>query len=375
LVPPLICLRGGLGRGFKIDKNDRLRQPPLVLNLDVSTSKFHTSIWVGGQKTLGQAVIFLTFVLNYFRLEKGVVLKSTGSRYRVLFGDGKIIDCSIKGKLRIKEFRTTNPVAVGDNVLFETEKKTNSGIITEVLDRKNWILRKASNLSKHSQIIAANIDQVFLMITIILPETPVEFIDRFLITAEAYRVPAKIIINKTDLYGENELARMEYLEALYKNIGYDCLRLSLKEQTNLDALRQLMKGKTSLISGNSGVGKTTLLNAFDPLLNLKTARISDYHKQGKHITTFPEMHKMPFGGYVIDTPGIRGFGVVDMERNEIYHFFREIFTISKKCRFNNCLHLDEPGCAVRDAVEKGEIAFLRYKSYLNIMDGDNGKYR
>lgn len=308
-------------------------------------------------------------------MEKGVVLKSTGSRYRVLYEEGKIIDCSIKGKLRIKEFRTTNPIAVGDNILFEIDRKTNSGIITEVLDRRNWILRKSSNLSKHSQILAANIDQVFLMITIILPETPVEFIDRFLITAEAYRVPARIIINKTDLYGEIESAKMEYLESIYKNIGYDCIRLSLKELTNLEVLRDMMKGKTSLISGFSGVGKSTLLNVFNPLLNLKTAEISDYHKQGKHITTFPEMHQMPFGGFVIDTPGIRGFGVVDMEKNEIYHFFREIFVKSKECRFNNCLHLDEPGCAVRSAVEKGEIAFLRYKSYLNIMDGDDRKYR
>jgi ribosome biogenesis GTPase len=308
-------------------------------------------------------------------LEKGVVLKSTGSRYRVLYEEGKIIDCSIKGKLRIKEFRTTNPIAVGDNILFEIDRKTNSGIITEVLDRRNWILRKSSNLSKHSQILAANIDQVFLMITIILPETPVEFIDRFLITAEAYRVPARIIINKTDLYGEIESAKMEYLESIYKNIGYDCIRLSLKELTNLEVLRDIMKGKTSLISGFSGVGKSTLLNVLNPLLNLKTAEISDYHKQGKHITTFPEMHQMPFGGFVIDTPGIRGFGVVDMEKNEIYHFFREIFVKSKECRFNNCLHLDEPGCAVRSAVEKGEIAFLRYKSYLNIMDGDDRKYR
>jgi ribosome biogenesis GTPase / thiamine phosphate phosphatase len=308
-------------------------------------------------------------------LEKGVVLKSTGSRYRVLYEEGKIIGCSIKGKLRIKEFRTTNPIAVGDNILFEIDRKTNSGIITEVLDRRNWILRRSSNLSKHSQILAANIDQVFLMITIILPETPVEFIDRFLITAEAYRVPARIIINKTDLYGEEESAKMEYLESIYKNIGYDCIRLSLKELTNLEVLRDLMKGKTSLISGFSGVGKSTLLNVFNPLLNLKTAEISDYHKQGKHITTFPEMHKMPFGGFVIDTPGIRGFGVVDMERNEIYHFFREIFVKSKECRFNNCLHLDEPECAVRSAVEKGEIAFLRYKSYLNIMHGDDRKYR
>lgn len=308
-------------------------------------------------------------------MEKGVVLKSTGSRYRVLNGEGKIIDCSIKGKLRIKKFRTTNPVAVGDNILFETDQKNNSGIITEVLDRKNWILRKASNLSKHSQILAANIDQVFLMITIILPETPVEFIDRFLITAEAYRVPAKIIINKSDLYGEAEITKMEYLDSMYTNIGYECIRLSLKEPTNLEVLKHLMKGKTSLVSGNSGVGKTTLLNTLNPFLHLKTAEISEYHKQGKHITTFPEMHKMPFNAFVIDTPGIRGFGVVDMDRNEIYHFFREIFRISKGCRFNNCLHLDEPGCAVRSAVENGEIAFLRYRSYLNIMDGDNGKYR
>jgi ribosome biogenesis GTPase / thiamine phosphate phosphatase len=308
-------------------------------------------------------------------LEKGIVLKSTGSRYRVLYGDSTTIDCSIKGKLRTKEFRTTNPIAVGDNILFEIDTKNNSGIITEVLDRRNWILRKASNLSKHSQILAANIDQTFLMVTIILPETQVEFIDRFLITAEAYRVPAKIIFNKTDLYGSQEIEKMEYLESIYNTIGYECIRLSLKELKNIEILKELLKGKTSLIAGNSGVGKTTLLNTLNPLLNLKTDEISEYHKQGKHITTFPEMHYMPFDAFVIDTPGIRGFGVVDMEKNEIYHFFREIFKVSKECRFNNCLHLDEPGCAVRSAVEKGEIAFLRYKSYLNIMDGEDGKYR
>jgi len=293
----------------------------------------------------------------------------------VLFGEGIILDCSIKGKLRIKELRNTNPVAVGDNVLFEIDKKNNSGIITEVLDRRNYILRKASNLSRQSQIIAANIDQVFLMISIILPETPVEFIDRFLITAEAYRIPVKIIINKTDLYGKEEFEKMEYLESMYIKIGYDCIRLSLVDMTNLELLRLFIKDKISLISGNSGVGKTTLLNILNPALNLKTEEISDYHKQGKHITTFPEMHQMPFGGFVIDTPGLRGFGVVDMQKNEIYHFFREIFKISKECRFNNCLHLDEPGCAVRRAVEEGEIDFLRYRSYLNIMEGDNRKYR
>jgi ribosome biogenesis GTPase len=308
-------------------------------------------------------------------LETGVVLKSTGSNYKVFTSSGTIIDCSVKGKLRIKELRITNPIAVGDNVMFEHDRVNYSGIITEVLDRKNYILRKATNLSKHSQIIAANIDQVFLMITIILPETPIEFIDRFLITAEAYRIPAKIIINKTDLYGEEELIKMEYLESIYRKIGYECIRLSVYDKTNLDVLRMLMENKTSLISGNSGVGKTTLLNSFNPELNLKTAEISGYHKQGKHITTFPEMHQMSFGGYVIDTPGIRGFGVVDMERNEIYHFFREIFKKSSECRFNNCLHLDEPECAVRAAVENGEIDFPRYRSYLNIMDVDTRKYR
>jgi ribosome biogenesis GTPase len=315
------------------------------------------------------------FVTEIFNLESGVIIKSTGSLYRVLNSKGIAISCSVKGKLRIKVLPTTNPIAVGDNVLFELDNKTNTGVITEVLDRRNYILRKASNLSRQSQIIAANIDQVFLMVTIILPETPYEFIDRFLIAAEAYRVPARIIINKTDLYVEEEIKKMEYMESVYNTIGYECIRLSLYKETNLEILEALMKNKISLISGNSGVGKSTLLNTFNPSLKLKTAKISEYHKQGKHITTFPEMHLMPFGGFVIDTPGIRGFGVVDMEREEIYHFFPEIFRISKDCRFNNCLHLDEPDCMVRKAVESGEINFSRYRSYLNIMEGDNRKYR
>lgn len=308
-------------------------------------------------------------------MEKGLVIKSTGSRYKVLHESGAIIECTIKGKFRVKELRTTNPVAVGDNVLFEFENSKNSGIITEVLERKNYILRKASNLSKESQIIAANIDQAFLMITIILPETPVEFIDRFLITAEAYRVPAKIILNKIDLYGKKETERMEYLISLYSKIGYECFRLSLINNSGIEILKEKMKGKISLIAGNSGVGKTTLLNIFNPALNLKTEEVSDYHKQGKHVTTFPEMHKMPFEGLIIDSPGIRGFGVVDMNRNEIYHFFPEIFRISKDCRFYNCLHLDEPDCAVRNGVEKKLIDPLRYKSYLNILEDENRKYR
>jgi ribosome biogenesis GTPase len=308
-------------------------------------------------------------------LEQGLVIKSTGSRYRVLLVTGADINCSIKGKFRVKGLRTTNPVAVGDNVLFEFENNKSTGIITEVLSRRNYILRKASNLSKESQIIAANVDHLFLMITIILPETPVEFIDRFLITAEAYRVPASIIINKTDLYGPAENERMENLISVYGKIGYECFRLSLKKSSGIEAIGTKMKDRINLLAGNSGVGKSSLLNVLNPALNLKTEEVSGYHKQGKHITTFPEMHPMPFGGFVIDTPGMRGFGMVDMERNEIYHFFPEIFKTAKDCRFYNCLHLDEPGCAVRKAVDSGVIDALRYRSYLNILEDDNRKYR
>ena len=308
-------------------------------------------------------------------MEKGVVIKSTGSRYRILFGDNQVIESYIRGKLRITGTRKTNPVAVGDEVLFELDKKTGTGIITELLERRNYILRKSSNLSRHSQVIAANIDQAFLMVTIKMPETPVEFIDRFLVSAEAYRIPAIILINKTDLYKSEDLEKMYYLESMYQQIGYKTMHFSITTDFDSTPLIDLMKGKTSLISGNSGVGKSSLLNALNPALNLKTDEISDYHKQGKHITTYPEMHSMPFGGFVIDTPGIRGFGVVDMERNEIYHFFPEIFKISKKCRFNKCLHIDEPECAVRKAVQENTINQLRYKSYLSIMEIDNRKYR
>jgi len=308
-------------------------------------------------------------------LEKGVVIKSTGSRYKILFGDNRVIESYIRGKLRINETRKTNPIAVGDEVFFDIDEKTGVGIITELLERRNYILRKSSNLSKHSQVIAANIDQAFLMITIKMPETPIEFIDRFLITAEAYNIPAIILINKTDLYQHEELEKMHYLESIYQKIGYKTLHFSITGNFDAKPLIDLMKDKTSLISGNSGVGKSSLLNALNPSLNLKTEEISDYHQQGKHITTFPEMHQMPFGGFVIDTPGIRGFGVVDMERNEIYHFFPEIFRASNECRYNKCLHLDEPECAVKKAVTAGDIDPLRYRSYQNIMETDDRKYR
>lgn len=308
-------------------------------------------------------------------MDTGIVIKSVGIRYKVLFPDGSVSDCTLRGKLRVKELQTTNPVAVGDNVNVEIDRATRTGIITEVLDRRNYILRKSSNLSKQAQIIATNVDQALLMATIILPQTPVEFIDRFLVTAEAYRVPARLIFNKTDLYGSRELDRLEYLISVYTRVGYDCFRLSLTNDSGLEELMGMMKDRISLISGNSGVGKTTLLNRIDPTLNLKTEEISDYHKQGKHITTFPEMYRLPFGGFAIDTPGIRGFGVVDMERNEIWHFFPEIFRKAKECRFYNCLHLDEPGCAVRSAIESGEIDRLRYRSYLSILNDKNSKYR
>jgi ribosome biogenesis GTPase / thiamine phosphate phosphatase len=308
-------------------------------------------------------------------LEKGVVIKSTGSRYRVLCIGSGTIECTIKGKFRVKGMRTTNPVAVGDKVIVDISTRDRTGIIVELLDRTNYIIRKASNLSKESQIIAANVDQVFLMVTIKLPETPVEFIDRFLVTTEAYRIKTSILFNKTDLYNGEDMERMEYLISLYTSIGYDCYRLSLEKNTDTSSLVAVMKDKISLISGNSGVGKTTLLNLLNPSLDLKTGEISDYHRQGKHITTFPEMHPMPFGGYLIDSPGIRGFGMIDMEREEIYHFFPEIFRKSEYCRFYNCLHLEEPGCAVREAVENGEINQLRYRSYLNILGDENRKYR
>ncbi len=308
--------------------------------------------------------------------QEGLVIKSTGSRYRVLYGDHNVVECTIKGIFRIRGgLKTTNPVAVGDRVLFEFESGKTAGIITDLLDRKNYILRRASNLSKQIQILAANVDHAFLMITISHPVTQSEFIDRFLISAEAYRIPASLIINKTDLYTGDDTDRMEYMISVYEKIGYKCFRLSVWEKKGLEPLVESFRDKISLIAGNSGVGKTSLLNILNPELRLKTGKISDYHKQGKHITTFPEMHSLPIGGYLIDSPGIKGFGMVDMQRNEIYHFFPEIFRISENCKFYNCLHLDEPDCAVLRAVEEGEIDPLRYRSYLNIIEDDNRKYR
>ena len=299
------------------------------------------------------------------------MIKSTGSRYRVLDEDGNVHDCHLRGRFRVSGVRTTNPVAVGDRVTINITE----GVITALSPRRNYIIRKASNLSRESQIIAANIDQAFLVITVKMPETPVEFIDRFLATAEAYRIPAVILINKTDLYGEEEMEQARKIRDVYKKIGYRVIMISVTGDENLDEVEKALSNKTTLVSGNSGVGKSTLLNRLNPSLSLKTGPISDYHEQGRHITTFPEMHPVAGGGYVIDTPGIRGFGVIDFDRREIYHFFPEIFRISSGCRFHNCIHLDEPGCAVREGVASGEIEPWRYRSYISMVLEDNEKYR
>jgi ribosome biogenesis GTPase len=302
---------------------------------------------------------------------QGIVIKSTGSRYRVLDDGGIVHECVLKGIFRVSGLRTTNPVAVGDKVTIDPK----AGLITALSPRNNYIIRRASNLSKESQIIAANIDQAFLMISIKMPSTHIEFVDRFLSTAEAYRIPASIIINKSDLYGTDERETAFGIRDVYEKIGYPVFIISATEDAAFDQVTAVLKDKVTLLSGNSGVGKSTLLNRLNPSLGLRTGMISEYHEQGRHVTTFPEMHPLPSGGYIIDTPGIRGFGVIDFDRNEIYHFFPEIFRASRECRFYNCLHLSEPGCAVRAYVASGGIEQWRYRSYVNIMTEDNSKYR
>ena len=306
---------------------------------------------------------------------KGIVVKSTGSFYSVKTEDGKVVRCGIKGKFRIKGIRATNPVAVGDRVSFEWSDDEKNGIITTIEERSNYIIRRASKLSKEYQLIASNVDLAWLMISMSMPRTLTPFIDRFLVSAEAYRIPVIILFNKTDLYGRPENEEMDLLTSVYSSIGYRCMHLSLQTRVGLKEVADEMKGKVNVIAGNSGVGKSTLINVLDPAMRLKTGNVSDYHRTGKHTTTFAEMFELSSGIRIIDTPGIRGFGTIDIERTELFHFFPEIFRASKDCRYHNCLHLHEPDCAVKAGVENRSISESRYINYLMMMEEDEEKYR
>ena len=305
----------------------------------------------------------------------GLVIKNTGSWYSVLTDEGNVVESKIKGNFRLKGIRSTNPVAVGDRVNI-TVNKEGTAFITEILDRCNYIIRKSPNLSKQSHIIAANVDQVLLIVTVNYPETSTTFIDRFLASAEAYRIPVVLVFNKTDLLNDDERRYQEMMVNLYETIGYKCMQISATLPDTLSLMEPLLKDKISLFSGNSGVGKSTLLNQLIPGVNLKTAEISDAHNTGMHTTTFSEMLRLPFGGWAIDTPGIKGFGTFDMEPEEICGYFKEIFRFSKDCKFANCTHTHEPNCAVRKAVEEHYISESRYNSYLSMLeDKEEGKYR
>lgn len=307
----------------------------------------------------------------------GIVYKSTGSWYLVKTANGSFYECRMKGKFRIQGIKSTNPIAVGDVVDFEIETKndTETGVINAIHDRKNYIIRKSVNLSKQTHIIAANIDLVFLLITINNPPTFTTFIDRFLVTAEAYSITTVLVFNKIDSYELEQRAEVMYLKDIYEKIGYTCIEVSATENKNVDIVKEMMLGKTSMFVGHSGVGKSTLVNAIEPTLDLKTKEISNQHKQGQHTTTFAEMFDLSFNASIIDTPGIKGFGVVDMEKEEVDSYFPEFLAIKNGCKFNNCLHVEEPKCAVKDAVENEEISYSRYKSYLQIIAGEEENYR
>lgn len=308
---------------------------------------------------------------------KGIVYKSTGSWYNVKGEDGEFYKCRIKGRFRIDDIRSTNPVAVGDKVIFKIEKRGDEavGVIHTIKPRENYIIRRAVNLSKQTHIIAANIDIAFLLVTINRPVTFPAFIDRFLVTAEAYHIQAVLLFNKIDIYTEEDMIEAKYLASLYREIGYICIGVSAKTRKNIDKVKELMIGKISMFSGHSGTGKSTLINVLEPGLNLKTAEISEQHRQGQHTTTFAEMFDLSFDAKIIDTPGIRGFGVVEMEREEVGDYFPEFFELKSECRFHNCLHIREPHCAVKEALENEKIAWSRYKSYLQIMEGEDDAYR
>ena len=305
---------------------------------------------------------------------EGIVIKSTGSWYLVKQPDGTVVHCRIKGKMRMEDIKSTNPVAVGDVVEWEPEDE-GTGVISEVKERKNYIIRRSTNLSKQSHIIAANIDQAVLVVTINYPITTRIFIDRFLASAEAYRIPVVMVFNKIDRFDHKHMIELDGIRKLYTDTGYQTLMISAKKQEDISEFSELLKNKVSVIAGHSGVGKSTLINRIEPGLNLKTSEISSAHHSGKHTTTFAEMHNLAVGGYIIDTPGIRGFGLYDVGENELHHYFREIFAASQHCQFNNCTHMQEPGCAVKQQVKEGLIAESRYNNYVSIYMGKDDKYR
>lgn len=313
----------------------------------------------------------------------GLVIRNTGYSYTVKSDTGEVFDCKVKGNFRIRGIRTTNPVAIGDRVVFVPQEvdgeleQAKQGLITELDDRKNYIIRKSTNLSKQSHIIAANIDACFLIVTIKQPETPLQFIDRFLASAEAYRIPVILVFNKIDIISDEWKEYLDGVVNLYETVGYPCRRISATTGEGVEDLRTELSRKITLLSGNSGVGKSTLINALFPHLNLRTNEISDAYETGKHTTTFSEMFEVDNkGGYIIDTPGIKGFGTFDMKREEVGHYFKEIFEFSSDCRFSNCTHTHEPHCAVREAVERHDIAESRYNSYLSMLEDEKeDKYR
>lgn len=304
---------------------------------------------------------------------KGLVIKSTGSWYQVLGDDGKHYECRIKGKFRTKGIRTTNPIAVGDRVEFELEPDQQSAVIAALEPRRNYIIRKSINLSKQAQILGANLDQAILVVTLASPPTSLGFIDRFLVTAEAYSVPAVLIFNKLDLFSDEGLEIQEEYKSIYADLGYPCYEVSALEGTNIEQLRTLLRDKVTLVSGHSGVGKSSLINALVPGSKLRTGSISDWSDKGKHTTTFAEMITLPFGGYLIDTPGIRELGIIDIEQAELSHFFPEMRALFNACRFHNCRHINEPGCAVLEALQEGEIEPSRYDSYLSIYQNEDNR--